>query len=77
MSRHYGTAIEPDQEPDTLEPNPELDEFYEALFWEPDLESLEQEMEREQEAELYYQTHTKDGKPVNYEAERAEYLEER
>lgn len=39
MSRHYGTALEPDFEPDTLEPDPELleavENFYRDAFWEP------------------------------------------
>ena len=39
MSRHYGTAIEPDHEPDTREPDPTLDalvdKFYEDAMWEP------------------------------------------
>lgn len=39
MSRHYGTAIESDLEPDTREPDPEtqalVEQFYENAFWEP------------------------------------------
>lgn len=38
MSRHYGTAIESDFEPDTREPDPDqaaVDQFYADLLWEP------------------------------------------
>lgn len=52
MSRHYGTPIEPDQEPDTLEPDEEI-EIYNALFCEPDLAALERDLERELERMEY------------------------
>ena len=39
MSRHFGTAIESDFEPDTREPDPEtqaaVDQFYADMLWEP------------------------------------------
>lgn len=38
MSRHYGSPMEPDSEPDTREPDPTLDalvdKFYEDALWE-------------------------------------------
>lgn len=49
MSRHYGSPIEPDSEPDTREPSPEtqalIDEFYENALWEPDYTELEKQHE--------------------------------
>ena len=49
MSRHYGSPIEPDSEPDTREPDPTLDalvdKFYEDAFWEPDYTELEKQHE--------------------------------
>lgn len=39
MSRHYGSPMEQDYEPDTREPDPEtqaaIDQFYADILWEP------------------------------------------
>ena len=39
MSRHFDTAIEPASEPDTREPDPDIEalveQFYENALWEP------------------------------------------
>ena len=44
MSRHFGTALEPETlpEPETLEPTTDelIQQFYDNILWEPDYENL-------------------------------------